>query len=397
MPTFNYQVKDISGKIISGKMEADNEKSVISRLRASGFHPIDIKHETSQKSLFKKISRVKLLLFTQRLSDLLIGGFPLAKSLEILYKQTEDKVMKNIISKLETDIKGGISFADALKQFPEIFSDLFIGMIKTGESTGMLDTAVLRLFDFYEKEQEIINKIKAALAYPLIMLFVGIACVIFLITFVIPKFVTMFQDIGQVLPLPTRIIIFIGNFIKDKWFIYIPVLIICIIFLLKIKLTKKGKLFFDNLKLKLPIFGALLRIELISRAIRTLSILIENGVPILDALKLTKDTIGNEVIGNEVYKIYVSVKQGTGLVEPLRKSNIFPMIVADMVAIGEETGKLAQSLKKIADSFDKKIDYSIKTITSLLEPVIILIVGLMVGFVAFSMFMPIFQMSSTIK
>ncbi|MBN1384587.1 MAG: type II secretion system F family protein [Elusimicrobia bacterium] len=396
MPVFTYRAKNMSGEVLSEKMEADSVKSVVSKLRSSGYYPVSIESDIQPQFILRGIRKGDVILFTQGLSDLISNGLSLAKSLNVLSRQNENRAMKNLISNIEKDIKEGSSFADALMLYPSLFSDLYIGMIRAGESSGLLETVLIRLSEFYEKEQEIISKIKSALAYPVVMFFVGIGCVLFLITFVIPKFIIMFQDIGQILPLPTRIIITLGNFMKDKWWLYLPVILVLAVFFVKFGKGKKGKIFFDELKLKLPVFGNLFKKEMVSRFVRTFGVLLSNGVPILDALKMTKDTIGNTIFADEIEQIYVSVKAGGGLIEPLRKSNIFPPVAVDIIAVGEESGDLVKSLQKIGDSYDKKIEYNIKTLTSLLEPIIILIVGIMVGFVAISMLLPIFQMSSAI-
>ena len=403
MNRYIYKARDINGKLISDIIEAYDIKTVSLRLQSMGLYPVAINVRNSNGwnnyfSLnFERISGSDRLLFTCRLADLLRGGLILAKALELIERQTENAGLRKIVSDIRSKVQGGQTLYDSLSEYPEHFSGLYVGAVKAGESSGMLEEVLARLAEFGEKEEILKNRIKASLAYPVLMLAVGLASILFLLAFVIPKFQIMFLDLGQLLPLPTRILIFASTFMQKWWFVYIPVIALALIMILKYSGTKDGKAAIDGLRLKIPIVGQLIRKELVSRFVRMLSALLKNGVPLLDALVMVKDSVGNELFAVEISNIGRSIKEGRGLADPIRKSSFFPPIVADLIAVGEETGKLENSLLRIAETYDREVEYSLKALTSLLEPVIILFVGIMVAFVALSMFLPVFQISATIR
>jgi type II secretory pathway component PulF len=400
MPRFSYRAKTAAGEIIADTLEAENLKAATAKLQAAGYFPVGIKLYTEKRKFNffkKKCSHNDLTLFTRRLSDAIQGGLPLVRALGVLERQTEKQEMKEITRSLRVAVQEGQGFSAALRKYPEIFPSLYSGMIQAGESTGLLEVVITRLAEFHEKEDELRHRVFSALAYPVVMLGVGCLSVLFLLAFVIPKFEMMFQDMGQILPLPTRILITASKVMQNGWWLYIPGIFLAVTGLQRFYATDRGKRFFDALQLKLPLFGGLIQKELVSRFIRMLSILLSNGVSILDALLLARNSIGNRILSEEIDRIYKSVKEGKGLVGPVSQSPLFPPLVAEMMAIGDETGSMEASLARVADIYEKEVSYAVKTVTSLLEPAIILIVGLMVAFIAMSMLMPVFQMSTMVK
>lgn len=404
MPFFEYKARTINGELTSGTLEAESVKAVALRLQAEQCYPVSITPGAAERgtirSAFSRKRNVRhadITLFARRLADTLRGGLPLARALTVMEKQTENPEMRRITSEIRVAVQEGRGFAATLERFPSVFPSLFRGMVRIGESAGLLEIVLARLAEFSEKEAEWRHRIRAALAYPLVMLAVGIVSVIFLLTFVIPKFAVMFADSGQVLPWPTQTLIVLSSMLTHGWWVYLPGLALAIAGLRKLWRSQRGREMVDVQVMRIPVAGDFIRKELVARFIRMLSILMENGVPILDALVLAKNSVDNRVLAAEVDEISRSVREGRGLVEPLGKSRIFPPLVADMIAVGEETGTLESSLARIADIYEREVEYAVKTLASLIEPVIILIIGVMVAFIAISMLLPVFQMSSVIR
>jgi type II secretion system protein F len=407
MPLFIYHAKTRDGKLVTDKIEADNIRLVSNKLQELGYFPVSIsesKRTNGQQGLlrkikapFQRINNSDLAIFNRQLADLLKGGLTLLKSLNLLLNQTENELLRQVIEQLSVDVKEGATFSAALAKHPKVFSRFYMGMVKAGESGGMIEQVIERLADFSEKEADLISKIKSALLYPLTMLFIGIISIIFLMTFVIPKFVIMFADTGQTLPLPTRILISFSQFLKNYWWGYVPLIILIILGIRQYIKTEAGRLYYDRLRLHIPILGDILRKEAIARFTRTLGVLIANGIVIMNALDIIKQTLNNQLFSEAIDDIYVSVKEGKGLIAPLRENGLFPPMVADIVAVGEEAGNLESSLFWIADVYGREVENKLKTMTSMVEPVIILVMGLMVGFVVLAMLLPIFSISDLIK
>ncbi|OGS36726.1 MAG: hypothetical protein A2293_10320 [Elusimicrobia bacterium RIFOXYB2_FULL_49_7] len=401
MPLFSYTAKNVSGEHVSNVIEAESIKAVANKLRTSGFFPITILPHNESRTLTgfqrKKIGHKDIVVFTRRLADSLKGGLPLARSLKVLQNQTENKGLAKITQEIAASIQEGRSLSQALKDYPKVFPVMYRAMVQAGETAGVLDVVLSRLADFNEKEEELHYRIQSALAYPVVMLFVGMASVIFLLSFVIPRFELMFQDLGQSMPLPTRILLLLSNVLRFYWWAYIPAAIISIVAARKWYSTESGKRYLANMLLHLPIIGTFIKKDIISRFIRMLSILLSNGVPILDALSIARNSIDNPLFSSDIERIYISVKEGQGLSKPINQSSIFPSLVSEMIAIGEETGNLESSLNRVAEMYEREVEYAIKTMTSLLEPVIILFAGIVVCFIALSMLLPVFQVSSGLR
>ncbi|MDD5258579.1 MAG: type II secretion system F family protein [bacterium] len=400
MPYFKYSAKSISGELISDIIEADNDKIVVEHIHSRGFYPVSVTEEKSRSKSFmlrKRIGASDLLIFTRQLTDLLKGGLPIAKAVELAFKQTENQNLKEIILDLNNQLHKGTSFSEALSKYPQVFNSLYIGLIKAGESSGLLETSLERVTQYQEKEQDLMNKIKAALAYPAAMLLVGLATVTFLLVFVIPRFAVIFQDMEQLLPLPTRILIFLSSALQHWWWLFLLVIIFSFILVKRYLDTAAGRKKFDRFKLKIFIIGKIMQQEMVVRFTRTLGILLANGIPLINALEMVKKVVGNTVITEEIDRIYEEIKVGKGLVEPLSKSKVFPTVLSDLVAAGQEVGSMENSLLKAADAYETKVENTVKIATSLMEPLVILGMGLVVGFIVLAMLLPIFEISGAIK
>jgi type II secretory pathway component PulF len=341
-----------------------------------------------------KVRHKDKVVFTRRLADSLKGGLPLSRALAVLSKQTENRELSVITKEIAAAIQEGKALSEALALYPAVFSTMYVAMVRSGEAAGVLDTVLLRLADFQEKEEELRYKIRAALTYPAVMLLAGTMSVIFLLGFVIPKFEVMFQDLGQSMPAPTRILVFLSRTVRFGWWIYLPLAVLLVLAVAKWRSTGKGRQFLSALKLRLPVLGIFIRKDLISRFLRIVSILLANGVPILAALTIARDSIDNQLFSNDIDAISAKVKEGEELSNALCQCKLFPSFVTEMIAVGEETGHLESSLGKIAETYEREVEYASKTMTSLLEPVIILVAGIVVCFVALSILLPVFQVSA---
>jgi type II secretion system protein F len=404
MATFSYKAKDQKGELIQGTMDADNQPAVVSRLQTMGYFPILISAEASgrresfqiSKLLGRRIRTSDIATLNRQLADLLSAGVPLVKSLSIIVNQTANPQLRTIINDVNSDVQGGVTLAHALAKHPKVFSKLFCAMVRAGEAGGILDAVLQRLADFAESEEELRSKVKASLAYPVIMVFAGGAAVTILLTVVIPKIVKIFAELNQTLPVPTQILIGTTNFITSNILFLLFGIVVVAFGLWNFARSTEGKLFFHRVQLRIPLVGAIILKREISRFARTLGSLLHNGVPILSALEITEEVMTNIYVRDEVAKISEQIKQGSAVAAPLRDSTIFPPVVVNMISIGEETGKLDEVLIKIAQSNETEVDRLLKTLTSLIEPIIILIMGCVVAFIVISMLLPIFNLNPAV-
>lgn len=401
MPTFAYKVKKNPEEFFSGTMEAKSERVVSLKLKRLGYSILDIceaKALSRDVSLsFRRITSSQVTLFTRQLSNLLNAGMPLEKSLTILIAQTENPKLVRVIESLRTQIQGGNTFHEALSLCPRVFSSLYVSLVHAGEVGGMLEKVLERLADYQEKEEELKGKVISSLSYPFLLIFVGITTIFVLITFVLPRFTTMFQDMGQILPLPTRVLINLSTVLQSYWWMAILGIVIITLLIKRLTSSGAGRLLLDQFKLKSPLFGKLLRKMEIAKFSRTLGTLLENGTSLLPALKIVARTITNQVIANEVDKTHKQISEGARLEESLRKSNQFSPMVVNMIAIGEESGNLEGVLSKLASAYDQEVDRTVKVLTSLLEPAMILVLGACIGFIVLSILLPIFQIDVLVR
>jgi len=403
MPNFTYKAKDTKGEAIQGSMEAESHAIVITRLQSMGYFPIRVVADKTDKKkkpgyrflLGKGFRNMDITAFNRQLSDLLSAGIPLVKALAIIVNQTSNEYLREVISTVSIDVQGGDTLAGALSKHPRIFPKLYCAMIRAGETGGMLDNILERLADFSEMEDEIRSKIKSAMAYPVVMVFAGIVAIFILMIVVIPKIIKIYVDLEQTLPLPTQILINIMNFVGSWWWILIGMIIIPIVFFYKFIHSEEGRALWHRFTLRIPILGDVILKRQIAQFARTLGSLLKNGVSILSSLEIVKEIMGNKLVQAEVGKISDNITQGSGIAAPLKGSKVFPPVVVNMIAIGEETGRLHDVLLRIANSYDIQVERSVKTLTSLVEPMVILLMGLVVGFVVISMLLPIFTLDPT--
>lgn len=345
----------------------------------------------------RKVKTKQLVIFTRELATLLSAGLPLLKSLSTLRDQLESGLLKETVASVALDVERGDSFSEALSKHPRVFPKLFVNMVRAGEVGGVLEGILKRLVDFLEKQQRLYGKVKSALMYPVFVLTMAVLILILLLVFVIPTFTKMFADLGEALPLATRSLIAISSAFRYRWWV---IILVIAGFIFLYRMLARGpavKARIDRLKLHLPLFGPLIQKVVIARFSRTMGTLLTSGVPILTALEIMRDATGNEVIASAIDKVHSSIKEGESVARPLEESGVFPSMVVKMVNVGEETGELDSMLIKVADTYEEEISETVSGLTSLLEPVLIVVLGLIVGFIVIAMFLPLFTLSKLIK
>ena len=426
MPRFNYIALDARGQESTGLMEAGSPNEVIGQLRQAGYFPTSVFEEgkgtgaakaaapaaakavraprTRTKQSFtlfqrKTIKPKLLMIFTRQLATLIDSGLPLLRSLTVLSKQERDAVLRTTINKLSDGVQGGGTFSDALSQHPAIFNDLYVNMVRAGELGGVLEVVLSRLAEFQEKATKIRNKVTAAMVYPIIVMIMAIAIMVFLLVFIVPKFEAIFHDMLGDKPLPgvTLFVIGVSRFVQDHYLVLLGTVIAIVAGYRFANRSKGGRATIDRFKLYIPLFGDLLRKTAISRFSRTLGTLVTSGVPILQALNITRETAGNMVIANAISQVHDSVKEGESIVQPLEASGAFPPMVISMIDVGEETGQLPEMLLKVADVYDDEVDNSVAALTSMLEPIMIVFLALIVGTIVIALFMPLISIISGLQ
>ena len=424
MPKFNYIALDARGQETTGVMEGATSNDVVAQLRQGGFFPTSVVEEgkggpkvakkkdrsakpAAQASGAKKAGSITLfqrktvkskvlMIFTRQLATLIDAGLPLLRGLNVLAKQEKDLVLKGTINALADSVQGGGTFSESLAQHPKIFNRLYINMVKAGELGGVLELVLNRLAEFQEKAQKIKNKVVSAMFYPVIVLCIAIAILCFLLVFIVPRFEQIFKDMlgGKQLPGLTQFVINSSNALKEHAFLVIGGVAAVVVLFKVVSKTSKGREILDQIKLSMPLFGDLNRKSSISRFSRTLGTLVTSGVPILQALNITRETAGNTIIAEAISKVHDSVKEGESIVNPLEASGVFPPMVISMVDVGEETGQLPEMLLKIAEVYDDEVDNSVSGLTSLLEPIMIVFLALIVGTIVIALFLPLISIIS---
>lgn len=399
MPTYAYVAKSRDGKRQRGSMQAENRQALAVALQRKGLTPETIKEGGSIGLSRVKIKSRELLIFSRQLSTIVNSGLPLLQGLDILAEQTEDARFQKVIRDIGTAVESGETFSEALRRYPRIFSDLYVSMIRAGEASGDLDGVLSQLADYLEAMEELKRKIKSAMTYPIVALTMIIAIAGGLIVFVVPQFAEIFNSFDAELPLPTRILISLSDGLKSPITIGISLIVIvgCVLLYRMFSATEAGRYRIDQTKLKLPVFGKLLRKVAISRFTRTLSTLTRSGVAILGALEIAERTAGNEVFAKAVRNAGDSVRNGETLAEPLARSGEFPAMVTRMIGVGEKTGALEQMLGKISEFYDSEVKAAVEGLTSMIEPILILLMGIIVGGIVIALFMPILQLSSIVQ
>ncbi len=418
MPRFNYVALDARGQEASGLLEAASSNAAISQLRQAGYFPTSVIEEAlsgtdgkearrragtvtqitkarTKKGIVlferKKVKSKILMIFTRQLATLIDSGLPLLRSLNVLAKQERDKVLKKTIDKLADSVQSGSTFSDALALHPRIFNNLFVNMVKAGEVGGVLELVLTRLSEFQEKAAKIKNKVISAMVYPIIVMTMAVGIMCFLLVFIVPRFEVIFHDLLGDKPLPpvTRFVLGVSGFMKNDGLVLLGALVLIVVLYNFIARTRKGRLAIDTFKLRMPLFGNLNRKTAISRFARTLGTLVTSGVPILQALNITRETAGNAAISRAIARVHDSVKEGESIVQPMEASKTFPPMVVSMVDVGEETGKLPEMLLKVADVFDDEVDNAVAALTSMLEPIMIVFLAVIVGTIVLALFTPL--------
>jgi general secretion pathway protein F len=404
MAQFQYRATDFQGKIVEGSMEAGEERSVVERLREKGLIPLRIgagsttapraaKAITLPSFGRKSVKTSELLIFTRELATLLGAGMPLDRSLTTLTQLAQTPELKRVTSEVLEAVRGGTALAEALSQHPKVFPPLYVNMVKAGEIGGVLDQVLQRLVEYLASAEELRDEVVSALTYPLILAGVGGVSVAILLIFVLPKFATMFADLGQALPLSTRMMLSISDACTSPWSLIGVPLFVGALYGLYRYVSTNQRLAFDAFKLRVPLLGNLLRLTEVARFSRTLGVLLRSGVPMLQALDIVRAVAGNQVIAQALSEVQVGVREGAGMAGPLGRSGAFPQLALQMIAVGEDTGKLDEMLLTTADFFDRGVRNDVKRLTRLLEPAMILIMGLVVGFMVISMLMAVFSIN----
>jgi len=399
MPTFVWKGRTASGATASGELAAGSQTDVVAALRQKKIIPTSIKIKEEKKgiTLFGgRVSRRALSVFTRQFSTMLNAGLPLLSCLEILGKQTESVGLRRVLAEVRGDVEGGLSLADALRRQPKVFDNLYVNMVESGETGGALDVILVRLANYLEKTEALMRKIKGAMIYPAIISLVAVGAISLMLLFVIPIFAQMFEGVGAELPAMTQFVMFLSGALKI-W--AIPGLIIAVALFTIIRRwhkTDSGVRVMDPLLLKVPVFGDLMKKQAIARFSRTLSTLLSSGVPIIDALEITARSAGNWVVEDAILKARTSIKGGENIADPLSKTAVFPPMVTQMIAIGEASGGLDEMLSKVADFYDSEVDQAVENLTNALEPLIMVVLGGIVGFMVIAMYLPIFQLAGTI-
>jgi type II secretory pathway component PulF len=403
MPTYQYKAKTRAGEVVSGSLAAGDRRAALAELSKLGFFPLAVDSaEAEQQALDKAASfrnRVKsrdVLMFTQQLSSLLKSGMSLSQALGTLERRSQKRALGAILTELRNGIVQGESLSDSLAKHPKTFSRFFVNLIKAGEASGSLDDVLLRLGKHQEQMAEVREKVVGALIYPLIIVAVGICTIIFFMLVMVPRFSSMFKEMGTTMPLPTRILIGISDKFVSYWWIGVLLVIVGVTVYRIRSRTPEGRLALDAFKLRSPVFGNILMANALAQFARTLATLLENGVPVLTALQIVEDTMTNRVIANEIREARTRVTDGTSISQPLSKGKVFPPLLIDMLAVGEESGAVVPALKNIADAYEQELSRMLKIFTTLLEPVIIIIMAVVVGGIVMSILMAVFSITSGI-
>ena len=397
MATFTYTARAFNGDLRTATIDASSRDDVIAQLRKQRLSVVKIDQDATKKIGRGSIKTRDVVIFTRQFSTMINSGLPLVQALTILAEQTDNKALAEVTKKVVFDVESGNTVADALSKHPRAFTNLYVNMVAAGEAGGILDTILLRLATFLEKNDALVRKVKGAMIYPAVIMSVAAIAVVVLLIFVIPVFAGMFASAGQALPLPTRIVIGASGFLKAYWWLIGAIIIVGGYSLRKYYATNGGKLVIDRFMLHTPVLGDVLRKSAVSRFTRTLGTLISSGVSILEGLEITAKTAGNRVIQDAIMQSRSSIAGGDTIAQPLQKSKVFPPMVISMIAVGEQTGGLDEMLSKIADFYDEEVDAAVGNLLSLLEPIMIVFLGVVVGGMVVAMYLPIFDMVNAVN
>lgn len=406
MPVYEYKGLNSTGKAVKGIVDAESKVNLRQSLQAKGIFVTEILEGKAAKSrasndvdfkrMLERVSLRDIALITRQLATLLRAGIPLVESLNALTDQADKEELKKVLSDVRRQVNEGSSLANSLRDHPKFFSDLYINMVRAGESSGNLDTVLERLTEFIEAQIELRAKIIGAMVYPIIMMFVGLVIMTLLFTFVIPKVTAIFKDQGAALPILTRFLIWSSEMFASWWFILIPGAVGAVVGFFKWKSSDQGKPIWDRFILKVPVAGGLVRMIAISRFARTLGTLLSSGVPLLQALDIVKDILGNTRLEEVVEDARVNIREGESIAQPLKRSGEFPPLVTHMIAIGEKSGQLEDMLENVAISYNQQVDVRIQALTTMLEPLMIILMGIGAAIIVFAIMLPILQLNQMV-
>jgi type IV pilus assembly protein PilC len=402
VPVYQWKGKTLAGQVQTGEITVGTQEEVLAHLRKKRIIVTYVREKSKGVSLSLKLRgstgiKIKdLAIFTRQFATMINAGLPLVQCLDILSQQTENAAFKAVIANVMNDVESGSTLAEGLRRHPRVFDKLFTNMVQAGEAGGVLDDILLRLATYIEKAEALRRKVKSAMTYPLVVAIVAISATVFMLVFIIPTFAKIFTEFGGELPLPTKIVMTLSDFLRAAWYILIGVIIGLVVLYRRYVATEKGRRNVDRMMLRIPVLGDVLRKGSIARFTRTLGTLISSGVPILDGLEITAQTSGNKIIEEAIMATRGSIREGETIAAPLKESNVFPPMVVQMIGIGEETGALDEMLNKIAAFYDDEVNTAVDTLTSVIEPIMIVVMGLIVGGMVVAMYMPMFKLVSVV-
>ena len=403
MATFVYKVRDRSGKIFSGDMEGDNREAVVERLREMNYFISSVKEKkknillSTDMAIFRRIKLRDMTIFYRQFATMVNAGLTLVSSLDILSEQVENQSLSKIIKLVKADVEAGATLAEALSKKPEVFSELYISMIRAGEVGGVLDEILNKIADLMEKEFALRQKVKSAMSYPSFVAGAAVIMSIFMLTFILPQFVGVFKQFGGNLPALTQFFVTLTILFNRYWYLFFAIFAGIIFSIYTYIKTPNGRVVFDKFKLNVPIFGEINRKTAVARFTRILGTLIKSGVPILEALTVSSNAIGNLVISDSVIQAKTRIKEGQSISGPLKASGVFPLMVTQMIMVGEESGELEEMLINVAKFYDEEVDRSVERLTSIIEPLMMAFIALTVGVMIIAMYLPIFSMVNLIR
>ncbi len=412
MPVYAYRGLSTTGRAVSGIVDAENPKAARQKLRRDNVFPTDVveqegravsKAEAAGESSFSfggyfdTMQPNELALLTRQLATLVGAGLPLVECVSALIDQVESARTKRVLSQIREQVREGAAFADALKEHPRVFSDLYVNMVRAGEASGALDLVLMRLADYTEKAAALRNKVRSAMTYPSLMAIAGTGILLSLLAYVVPKITKIFAENQANLPMMTRILLVISDFTQDYWWLIIMIIVGTVVGIQMSRRTDAGRLRFDRYVLGIPYFGKLIKKVALARFARTLSTLLNSGINLLTALDIVKNVVGNMVLSNAIEDARASIREGQSIAPPLKKSGLFPSMIIHMIAVGERSGELEQMLSKAADAYDNEVESSVTGLTSILEPVMILFGGGVVLFIVMAILLPIMSMNDLVK
>lgn len=400
MASFVWQGISLSGKRVSGVVEADSKADVLKNLRKQKIRITLVQEQTAKPGLFSRKKRIRvkdLALFTRQFATMISAGLPLIQCLEVLTQQMDNPELRVVVRRVTQRIEGGATLNEALRDHPSVFNELFTSMVEAGETGGILDTILERLATHLEKMEALIRKVKGAMTYPMVVFSVSMGATAFMLLFLIPRFAQMFTDFGGELPMPTRIVMGASDLLKHYGWVLVVLGVVGFIAFKRYRATNNGARRIDGYLLRFPVIGQVVRKGAVSRFARTLGTLLSSGVPLLDGLNVTARAAGNRVVSDAVQQIRTSVTGGSTLAEPMRATGVFPPMVTQMVSVGEETGRLDEMLSKLADFYDDEVDSAVDSLTAVIEPVMIVIMGLIVGGMLIAMYLPMFKLISVVS